>query len=104
MDTLKGTVTRVIDGDSFIVRIDWKGLRNRFAYKDNERVRLYGRNAPDLGAPGGYDAYETLRDLIETRRIHLDVISRDTYGRLVASFSLLPDWRIPAVAGATRRN
>ncbi len=77
-----GVVVRVVDGDTVHVRI---GARV-------EKVRYIGVNTPEVHhprkgeEPGGREATEVNRRLVEGKRVHLelDVQSRDRYGRLLA--------------------
>jgi micrococcal nuclease len=78
----EGVVVLVVDGDTVHVRV---GDRV-------EKVRYIGVNAPELHhprrgeEPGGRQAYEVNRRLVEGKRVRLelDVQSRDRYGRLLA--------------------
>src|SRR6058998_1723771 len=80
--SLEGTVVRVVDGDTIHVR-----LADRV-----EKVRYIGVNTPEVHhprkgeEPGGREAAEVNRRLIEgkTVRLELDVRERDRYGRLLA--------------------
>src|SRR3989442_10250949 len=80
--SLEGTVIRVVDGDTIHVR-----LADRV-----EKVRYIGVNTPEVHhprkgeEPGGREAAEVNRQLVENRRVRLelDVQSRDRYGRLLA--------------------
>jgi micrococcal nuclease len=79
---LEGTVVRIVDGDTIHVR-----LADRI-----EKVRYIGVNTPELHhptrreEPGGREARDVNRGLVEGRRVRLevDVQSRDRYGRLLA--------------------
>ncbi|OLC31808.1 MAG: hypothetical protein AUH81_17150 [Candidatus Rokubacteria bacterium 13_1_40CM_4_69_5] len=79
---LEGTVVRVVDGDTIVVRI---GARV-------ERVRYIGVNTPEVHhptrgeEPGGREASEVNRQLVEGRRVRLelDLQERDRYRRLLA--------------------
>src|SRR3989442_3327403 len=80
--SLDGAVVRVVDGDTIHVR-----LADRV-----EKVRYIGVNTPEVHhprkgeEPGGREAAEVNRDLVENKRVRLelDVQSRDRYGRLLA--------------------
>lgn len=61
-------VSKVLDGDTFILR-------------NGERVRLLGINAPELGRCGADLAKETLTKLVLNKPIILREDKRDTYGR-----------------------
>ncbi len=70
-------VERVVDGDTVDVRIGGR----------EERVRLIGVDAPELGqGVWGERAREVLRRWVEGRvvRLERDVVERDRYGRVLA--------------------
>ena len=69
----KETVTRVIDGDTFLT-----ASRKR-------SIRLAGVDAPEKGARGAIKAAKTLRNLIEGKKVEIHPIARDTYGRTIAN-------------------
>ena len=83
--SLVGRVVSIVDGDTIMVRI---GDRT-------EIVRYLGMNTPELRhptleeEPGGREAAEANRRLVEGRtvRLELDVQERDRYGRLLAYVS-----------------
>jgi len=67
-------VVRVVDGDTLIVAID--GL--------DKRVRLIGVDAPEIGEPGGDEATQFVRDLVEGQTVWLSGSGNDVdrFGRL----------------------
>ena len=69
----KETVTRVIDGDTFLT-----ASRKR-------SVRLAGVDAPEKGTKGATKATTTLRNMIEGKKVEIHPIARDTYGRTIAN-------------------
>ena len=79
---LEAVVVKVVDGDTIHVR-----LSDRV-----EKVRYIGVNAPEVHhptrgeEPGGREAAEVNRRLVDGRRVRLelDVRTRDRYGRLLA--------------------
>jgi endonuclease YncB( thermonuclease family) len=75
----RGTVTRVVDGDTLHVRLD-SGR--------TEKVRLIGIDTPELGRCLAGRATRVARDLSERRRVMLrgdsTQATRDRYGRLLA--------------------
>jgi micrococcal nuclease len=77
--TYRGTVTRVVDGDTLDVRLS-SGKR--------ERVRLVGIDSPEGGACYARAASERARALALSRRVVLkgdaSQDTRDRYGRLLA--------------------
>ncbi len=69
-----GTVTRVVDGDTFDAA-------------PVGRVRLADINTPEVGQLGAREATDHLSSLIRNRRVYLDVddlYGSDVYGRVVA--------------------
>jgi endonuclease YncB( thermonuclease family) len=77
--TKRGLVTRVIDGDTFVARLD---------SGKTTKVRLIGINTPELGACYGYKARTRTRTLALLKRVVLKgdatQATRDRYGRLLA--------------------
>ena len=74
-------VSRVIDGDTLEVR-DRDGARFK--------VRLYGSDAPETekpeqeGQPFGEEAFTALRNKVEGKRVDIEVVEIDRYGRAIA--------------------
>jgi endonuclease YncB( thermonuclease family) len=68
----KETVTRVIDGDTF-----------RTSSRKHS-VRLANVNAPEKGRKGGAKATKQLKSLIQGKKVEVNTVARDTYGRAVA--------------------
>jgi endonuclease YncB( thermonuclease family) len=77
-----GTVSRVFDGDSFLVR-------NSGGVEVD--VRLLDIDAPEKGQPYGDRARAALVKLIGSRRVFVDVIDIDKYQRKVARVYREPD-------------
>lgn len=69
----KENVKRVIDGDTFETS------------SRKHPVRLADVNAPEKGKPGSTKATQTLRNLIQGKKVQIDTVARDTYGRSVAN-------------------
>lgn len=77
-----GTVGRIFDGDSFLVR-PAKG-------RDVD-VRLQDIDAPEKSQPYGNTARAALVKLIGDRKVFVDVIETDHYGRKVVRIYREPD-------------
>jgi micrococcal nuclease len=69
----KETVTRVIDGDTFLTR------------SRKHPVRLANVNAPEKGRKGGSRATQQLKRLIQGKKVEVHTVARDMYGRAVAT-------------------
>jgi len=68
----KETVTRVIDGDTF------RTMSRKHS------IRLANVNAPEKGRKGGAKATKQLKSLIQGKKVEVNTVARDTYGRAVA--------------------
>ena len=79
-DEFRGTVTRIVDGDTFwISSVD-------------VRIRIWGLDAPEARDPGGPAATEALRRLIDGRTLTCRTRDIDRFGRIVGQ-CFLPDGR-----------
>lgn len=90
MDCIEGYVTKVMDGDTFLMTVKWVGANNRRRYKDVEKIRLAGVDAPAANTPGGRSATTRLRGRLYQKYVHCDIRARDTYGRLVCAVRVRP--------------
>lgn len=79
-EELRGRVTRVFDGDSFLLRLERGGVIE---------VRLGEIDAPEKDQPHADQARSALRDLILDRELRIEVIDQDKYGRQVARARLV---------------
>ena len=71
---------RVIDGDTVVITMGKGFLRGN----QEARIRLYGIDAPESSQKGGDEATRHLKKMIGSRRkIWLDVMDNDQYGRIV---------------------
>jgi endonuclease YncB( thermonuclease family) len=77
-----GTVTKIFDGDSFLVRPQ----RGR-----EIDVRLIDIDAPEKLQPHGEQARAALQKLIGSRAVFVDVVDDDQYGRKLARVYREPD-------------
>lgn len=68
-----GTVIKVLDGDSIIVRDD----------KKHHEVRLWGIDSPEYDQPYGKNARKQSTKLLKGKKVSVTVITKDNYGRLV---------------------
>lgn len=82
-DVLWGDVQKVIDGDTFIVRITHIGKLNNNQYNNQEKIRISGFNAPEIPSVGGYRAKQFLQRKISGKNVKMTVHARDAFGRLV---------------------
>lgn len=77
-----GVVTKVFDGDSFLVRP---------AGRQDIDVRLMDIDAPEKDQPYGGVSRAALKQLLEGRRVFVDAIETDRYGRTIARVYREPD-------------
>ncbi|MFZ5481459.1 MAG: thermonuclease family protein [Myxococcota bacterium] len=87
-DYFEGFVTKVFDGDT--VEIDTVRFKrtNGYNYKDIERVRLVGFDAPELNAPGGKAARDRLARRVLGKYVRVYVTARDVFGRVLGRLEL----------------
>lgn len=85
LDIIKGTVTSVIDGDTFEIKVERIGTHNKFSYNTYERIRIAYLNAPELPSASGHRARSILARVILRKYVKCDIKARDHYGRLIAN-------------------
>jgi endonuclease YncB( thermonuclease family) len=73
---LIGTVSRVVDGDTFWLKVDGHADRQVV-------VRIAGIDAPESCQAGGSEATAALNDLALGRKVTVRVVDRDDFGRTV---------------------
>ena len=71
-------VKRVIDGDTFVA--EWQGK--------SYHCRIANIDAPELKQFYGAEAYRYLNDLIIGKKLELDSLRKDMYGRIIISAKL----------------
>lgn len=87
MDRLWGRAIAVIDGDTFDMKVWHFDRRNNYYYGRTERVRIKERDAPERGSRRATQASRALAARLARRRLRVDVLARDVYGRLIARVS-----------------
>ena len=88
-DTIRGPVTRVVDGDTFEMDVTHVGKKNTKEYNESETVRIAGIDAPELGTEAGKKAKAELDKKLSGKEVRCKVQARDTYGRVVADVEIL---------------
>jgi micrococcal nuclease len=77
----KGTVHRIVDGDTLDVWIDLG-----FHISVHQRLRLFGIDTPERGEPGWKEAGNYLKELLpEGSSILVETEKGDKYGRWIAT-------------------
>lgn len=71
---LTGKVTKIIDGDSVLVRQDGR----------SHEIRLWGIDCPEYDQPYASAAKKLSKKLLRDKVVTVEVKNRDSYGRLVA--------------------
>ncbi|MGB5104618.1 MAG: thermonuclease family protein [Steroidobacteraceae bacterium] len=79
--SITGTVKRVLDGDSVIVRASGRDIE----------VRLGEIDTPEKGQPYADISRKALQGMLIDERVRLQVLDRDQYGRTVARVYRLPE-------------
>jgi len=73
-ETITGTVIRVSDGDTLVIR----------SGAENIKVRLYGVDAPEKKQDFGNKAKDALTSMTALQTVQAEVMDKDRYGRTVA--------------------
>ena len=87
----KETVTRVIDGDTF-----------RTSSRKHS-VRLANVDAPEKVKKGGAKATQQLKNLIKGKKVEVNTVARDVYGRSVANVKVGGKSVNKAIAKSTKK-
>ena len=88
-DIIEGKVIRIIDGDTFEMRVTRVGQSNTYSYNELERIRMANVNTPELRSPGGLVAKANLRRSLLNKVVRCTVRTRDVYDRVVADVAIL---------------
>lgn len=89
MDTVRGPVVAIVDGDTFDLKVTHVGKSNQFRYNDYERIRIAGIDAPELDALYGIRSKNKLQTKLLYKEVRCTIKARDTYGRILADIQLL---------------
>jgi endonuclease YncB( thermonuclease family) len=79
--SITGTVKRVLDGDSLILGAGGRDIE----------VRLGEIDTPEKGQPYAENSRRALQGMVLGKRVRLQVLDEDRYGRTVARVYRLPD-------------
>ena len=88
-DSIRGQVIRIIDGDTFDMKVTHVGQNNKHEYGGKERIRIASIDAPELNELGGERSRAVLERLLLGKEVRCYVQARDTYGRLVCKVTVL---------------
>ena len=88
-DTVRGTVTNVIDGDTFDMHVTHTGTNNQNTYNNNERIRIDEINTPELPSSAGKRAKNDLDKAIGGKEVRCYIQARDSFGRLVCKVTIV---------------
>jgi endonuclease YncB( thermonuclease family) len=93
-DVIWGDVIRIIDGDTFDIKVTHYSRNNRLRYNNFERIRIAEINAPELRCIAGQRAKEHLERVLNSKYIRCEIQSRDVYHRLVCKVTVVTRPRI----------
>ena len=89
LDTIRGKVTSIIDGDTFKMTVSHTGKNNKFKYKDNETIRIEGIDKPEIDTDAGKKAKINLSNRISGREVRVYIKSRDPFGRVLGKYEII---------------
>lgn len=81
---ITGVVTNIVDGDTIDIKVTKVDPLNRHTYREIERIRIYGHDAPELGTPGSLEEKEALEKELLGKKLIFWTRLRDKNGRIVA--------------------
>ena len=88
-DTIQGSVTNIVDGDTFDMVVTHTGRNNEYEYNSEERIRIASIDEPELDTPSGKRSKDTLERKLLGKEVRCYVQSRDSYRRVVADVRVL---------------
>ena len=88
-DIIRDPVTKVIDGDTFDMKVTHIGKKNSEEYGNSERIRLAGIDAPEINIEAGKKAKVALGNKLSGKEVRCIIQARDTHGRIVAEVEIL---------------
>lgn len=89
LDTVRGPVIHIIDGDTFDITVTYTGKNNKYDYNDQERIRIANIDEPELNTPSGQRSKDELEQKLKGREVRCYIHSRDEYKRLVSDVKVL---------------
>lgn len=89
MDTIRGKVTNVVDGDTFDMSVTHHGKNNDYKYNNPERVRISEIDTAELDTAQGQRDKTKLESKILNKEVRVYIDARDTHGRIVGRVELI---------------
>jgi len=87
-DVIWGKVVKVIDGDTFDIKVTHVRRGNQYEYSTKERIRIEGIDPAELPSLAGRRAKRDLERALKGKSVRCDIRARDTYGRLICGVAL----------------
>lgn len=91
LDKIFGEVTRIIDGDTFDIKVLSKNLDSENEYSEGESIRIHRIDAPEIDSEEGRAAHSKLLSILSGKCVLIEVHARDKYGRVVGSIKEIGD-------------
>ena len=89
LDTIRGSVIEIIDGDTFSIRVTHVGNENKLKYNTTEIIRISGIDDPELDTLPGQRSRDLLQRKLEGKEVRCYVQAKDSLGRVVANVMIL---------------
>lgn len=87
-DVIWGKVVKVIDGDTFDIKVTRVRRGKQYEYGTKERIRIEGIDTAELPSLAGRRAKRDLERALKGKSVRCDIGARDTYGRLICRVAL----------------
>ena len=88
-DIIYGIVDSVFDEDTFIINVTETSKDNKYNYGKQELIRIVKIDVSESGSFGGHLDKAKLESTIQGKKIKCLILERDTFGRVVADFSII---------------
>ncbi len=88
-DIVRGPVTKVKDGDTFVIKVTHLGTNNEYEYNNEETIRIADVDEPELSTAAGRRSKQDLEKKLNDKEVRCYIESRDTYGRLISKVKIL---------------
>ncbi len=89
LDIIRGEVMRVINGETFDMRIDVFNPDNQRTYASIERVFITDLHSPKLYQRWGFHIRKLLRKSIGGKEVRIEVLQRNAKGQLETTWDRL---------------
>ena len=89
VDTIRGHVIYVVDGNTLDIEITHQEEGNKYQYNNGERIRIANIDKPELSSPYEKRSRDKLKNFVNGKELLCYVQRRDSYNRVVADVRII---------------